>query len=340
MAAKEKIFFGKHSCRINIPKQNGDREIKSQGIEFIHRMKKVFLLFLLMLSFFSCKKDDDNSSDQKTIYLTIDGTARNFVIYLPEGHDDAGLMPMIFALHGTGGTPDDMIKVADFRTIADRDKIVLVYPAGIQKDWNDGRTTVPHQLGINDVSFFSQVIDYMITNYSVDATKIYATGLSSGGFMVSRLGSELSNKIAAIAPVAATIEQNTIYPNCNPGRPVPAIYIHGTDDPLVPFNGGAISEGNCVSHLQAIDKWVSINNCDTTPAITNLPDIADDGTSILETKYTGGTNGSEVVSYIITNGGHTWPQGYQYLPVASIGITSQDMNACEVIWQFFKRFSR
>jgi polyhydroxybutyrate depolymerase len=163
--------------------------------------------------------------------------------------------------------------------------------------------------------------------------------------MSSRLGCELSNRIAAIAVDAATIEATTIAPNCNPGRPVPAIYIHGTTDPLVPFTGGQMTAGGTaggtvLSHFQAIDKWVTINACNSTPTITDLPDIANDGTTIKQRVYSGGTNGSEVVSYVVLNGGHTWPQGYQYLNEAIIGKTSQDMNACEVIWTFFKRFSR
>ena len=71
-----------------------------------------------------------------------------------------------------------------------------------------------------------------------------------------------------------------------------------------------------------------------------MPDIANDGTTITEIKYIGGTNNAEVVSYIVNGGGHTWPQGYQYLPETAIGKTSQDMNANEVIWAFFKRFKR
>ena len=246
-------------------------------------------------------------------------------------------------LGGGSGTPEGMINIANFKPIADRDKVVLVYPAGIQNNWNDGRPTTPNQLGINDVSFFNQLCDYMITNYPVDGTKIYATGISNGGFMSSRLGCELSNRIAAIAVDAATIESTTIAPSCNPGRPVPAIYIHGTLDPLVPFMGGTVSPGaggTAISHFQAIDKWITINGCNTTPTITDLPDIANDGTTIKQRVYSNSTNGSEVVSYVVTNGGHTWPQGYQYANEAFIGKTSQDMNACEVIWAFFKRFKR
>jgi polyhydroxybutyrate depolymerase len=314
-------------------------------------MKLVFNLLTISIFLFSCKKEGgptlsvDKPSEQKTINITFDGVARNFIVYLPSGYNNSGKMPLIFAIHGGSGTPEGMINIANFKTIADRDKVVLVYPEGVQKNWNDGRPTAPNQLGINDVGFFNQMCDYMINNYSVDAKKIYATGISNGGFMSTRLGCELSNRIAAIAVNAATIEATTIAPNCKPNRPVPALYIHGTTDPLVPFLGGQITAGGTaggtiLSHFQAIDKWVTINGCNPTPTVTDLPDIANDGTTIKQRVYSGGANGSEVVSYVVLNGGHTWPQGYQYLNEAIIGKTSQDMNACEVIWTFFKRFSR
>jgi polyhydroxybutyrate depolymerase len=322
-------------------------------------MKLVFKLLTISVFLFSCKKAVgpilsvdkpseqivDKPSEQKTINITFDGVARNFIVYLPSGYNNSGKMPLIFAIHGGSGTPEGMINIANFKPIADRDKVVLVYPEGVQKNWNDGRPTVPNQLGINDVGFFNQMCDYIINNYSVDGKKIYATGISNGGFMSTRLGCELSNRIAAIAVNAATIEAKTIAPNCNPGRPVPALYIHGTTDPLVPFLGGQITAGGTaggtiLSHFQVIEKWVALNGCNSTPTITDLPDISNDGTSIKQRVYSGGTNGSEVVSYVIMNGGHTWPQGYQYLNEAIIGKTSQDMNACEVIWTFFKRFSR
>lgn len=315
-------------------------------------MKYSILVITLFISLLSCEKSEtpaksatDNLSEQKTINLNVDGNARSFIIYLPIGYNNAGKMPLIFIIHGGSGTPEGMINMANFKSIADRDKVILVYPAGINKNWNDGRPTTSNYLGINDVSFFNKMCDYMIANDSVDGTKIYATGISNGGFMSSRLGCELSNRIAAIAVNAATIEATTIAPSCDPGKSVPAIFIHGTTDPLVPFGGGQITAGKTaggtiLSHFQAIDKWVSINSCNNTPIITDLPDIANDGTTIKQRVYSGGTAGSEVVSYVILNGGHTWPQGYQYLPEVIIGKTSQDMNACEVIWSFFKRFKR
>ncbi len=318
-------------------------------------MRVILSLLLLTLFASSCKKEStaqnaivtpapDKAAEQKTINLTVDGTARSFVVYLPIGYNNAGKMPMIFALHGGSGTADGMFQLADFRPIADRDKVIIICPNGIQTSWNDGRPTAANVAGINDVSFISQLCTYMITNYAADAIKIYVTGISNGGFMASRLACELSDKIAAIASVAASIEQNTVAANCNTnGRAVPAIYIQGTLDPLVPFVGGVVTVGaggSILSHAQAIAKWVTINNCVTPVVTTDLPDIANDGTTIKQRVYGGGNNSSEVVSYVVANGGHTWPQGFQYLSETIIGKTSQDMNACEVIWQFFKRFKR
>lgn len=315
-------------------------------------MKNVILLVTVFLTFLSCENDNttpsppaDKPSEQKTVNLTVDGNARAFIVYLPLGYNNAGKMPLLFVLHGQGGTNTGMIEIADFRPIADAEKVVVIYPQGIEKVWNDGRPVAANQMGINDVSFFSQLIDYAVANYSADASKVYATGLSSGGFMSTRLACELSTRIAAIAAVGASIEANSIFPNCNPSKPTPAIYIHGTSDPLVPFDGGAIAGsgdkgGFCVSHQEALSKWVSINKCNSTPQLSTLPDIAADGTTITKRAYSDGIDGTQVVGYEVINGGHTWPQGYQYAPALLVGKTSQDMNACEVIWAFFKQFKR
>lgn len=317
--------------------------------------KFVLILGLFLSLFLSCKKNGvsipsetkppDKISEQKTVNLTINGIDRNFIVYLPIGYNNAGKMPMVYVIHGGSGTPEGMINIANFKPIADRDKVVLVYPSGVQRNWNDGRPTTPNQLGINDVSYFNQVSDHMISNYPVDNTRIYATGISNGGFMSSRLGCELSNRIAAIAVVAATIEANTIAVSCNPSKPVPSIYIHGTVDPLVPFTGGDMTAGGTaggtiLSHFQTVAKWVSINKCNANAVETDLPDIANDGTTIKKRSFVSGAGGSEVISYVIQNGGHTWPQGFQYLNESIIGKTSQDLNACEEIWSFFKRFKR
>lgn len=312
----------------------------------MQRLKFTLFICCVLLA---CSNDEsavtDAPAEQQTVSLTVSGYQRSWLIYLPKGHNNAGKMPLIFVIHGGSGTPAGMMELSVFKPIADREKFILVYPAGIQKNWNDGRPTSPNQLGIDDVQFFNVMCDRMIADYPVDPTRIFATGISNGGFMSARLGCELSDRIAAVAVVAATMEALAIAPACKPGNPVPTLFIHGTNDSLVPFTGGEMTTsgtagGTVLSHAQAIDKWITINGCSTVPAVTDLPDIANDGTTVKRRVYSGGSGGSEVVSYVVLNGGHTWPMGTQYLPEVIIGKTSRDLNASETIWMFFRRFRR
>lgn len=258
-------------------------------------------------------------------------------------------MPLIFVLHGGTGNPAGMVTFANFKPIADREKVILVYPSGMtytnpnQGSWNDGRPTPANLNGVNDVNFFSSMIDFMVSNYNVNNKKVFTTGISNGGMMSSRLGSELSSKITAFAAVAAS--QETAIGNATTSttvsRPVPAMFIQGTLDPLLPFLGGTspFAPGTVLSHVQVITKWISVNNCAITPVTTQLPDInTTDNCTVTKRVYTNTATRVEVESYVITDGGHTWPQGTQYLPVSAIGEVNLDMNACEVIWAFFKKY--
>ncbi len=311
-------------------------------------MRYLYLTIIFASLSMACKQDkvvinNPVPAEQKTIILTVDSRDRKLIVYTPATtQTSTAKKPLIFVIHGGSGTAEGMIALADFRTIADRENVVLIYPEGVQNNWNDGRPTTPNQLGINDVNFFSAMIDYAIANYNVDASKVYTTGISNGGFMSSKLACALGNKFAAFASVAASMEQTTIAASCNPGNPVPAMYIQGSLDPIVPFNGGVMTSGaggTILSHTQVINKWVTINNCGN-PSTTNLPDLANDGTNAVQITYSNGTNNSQVVSIVVNNGGHTWPLGSQYLSELIIGKTSKDFNACETIWAFFKNHRR
>jgi polyhydroxybutyrate depolymerase len=278
--------------------------------------------------------------------ITVDGMPRSFIVYIPKSYSTAGKAPVIFLFHGGGATASSMLNISnntDFKSLSEQENIVLVAPEGVDKSWNDGRGTKANKKDVDDVKFVTQLSQYIQSNYSIDTTRIYATGISNGGFMVSRLGCDLGWRFAAVAVVAATMGEDVPYSTCSPGVPLPVMYIHGTADPIIPFNGAKKSigaEGAFVSHQQVIDKWVSINKSSSTPETTQLPDIAMDGTSITEEKYPAGKNGAEVISYTVNDGGHTWPGGKQYLPKLLIGRVSRDMNACEVIWDFFRQHKR
>lgn len=266
---------------------------------------------------------------QKREEMIVDGMKRAFVSYVPEA-PAAYKMPVVISLHGGFASPKGQFRLADFRPIADREKIIIICPAS-KHMWHDGA----NNHGIDDVKFIDMLISYITKTYHADASRVYITGISNGGFMTSRLACQLQKRIAAIAVVAATLDQNEGY---DITAPMPVIYMHGTKDPIVSFGGGKMFGRQIFSHDEVIKKWIAMDHCDPSPIITNTPDDANDGTTIVKAEYGNRENGLKVVSYTINNGGHTWPGGWQFAPKFIIGKTTQNLNACAAIWDFFKNY--
>ncbi|HET9111678.1 MAG TPA: hypothetical protein VFN78_12695 [Ktedonobacterales bacterium] len=190
------------------------------------------------------------------------------------------------------------------------------------------------------MGFLGAVLDQVMAREQVDATRFYATGMSTGGFMTERLGCALAQRfvaIAVVAVVAATFDQ-TLAARCSPAHPLPVLLTHGSADPLVPGAGGLVNEATILSIDGAVSRWASVDGCSATPVMTTLPVVVQDGTSIQRSTYTGCRGGAQVVYYNVLGGGHTWPGGTQYLPAAGVGRTSRSLDASPVIWQFFQRF--
>jgi len=283
-----------------------------------------------------------------------DDLKRKYKFYIPAFHNRSVPVPLLIALHGKGGNGHSMILLTrkGFNKLAEKDGFIVVYPDGIELNWNDGRIDEEsndraHRENIDDVGFISALIDSMIRDYNIDTNRVYVTGISNGAIMSYRLACELSRKITAIAPVDGNIPQH-FFAECPGYRPVSVLAINNTEDPLVPFDGGDIHGslnkvklGKVLSVDESVGFWIKTNNCSTIPVITEMPDLVPkDGTKVIKKHYTGGTDGSEVILYTIEGGGHTWPGGLQYLPERIIGKTSRDIDANEVIWSFFKSHSR
>lgn len=286
--------------------------------------------------------------------LIHDNLERTFHIHFPDKYIKSTRLPLVIALHGKGGEGESMILVTrrGFDSLADRDGFIVVYPDGIDKGWNDGRIDEEsndraHKENIDDVGFISALIDRMVNDYNIDPNRVYVTGISNGAIMSYRLACELSSKITAIAPVDGNIPY-LLSDECSPSRPVSVLAINNVDDPLVPFEGGEIwghfhrvKLGKVLSVNESIGFWIRMNKCSEIPLIDQEPDRdPNDGTRVLRKEFKNGIEGTEVILYKIDGGGHTWPDGLQYLPAWVIGRTSRDINANEVIWTFFKKHSR
>ena len=182
------------------------------------------------------------------------------------------------------------------------------------------------------------LLDALAGETKVDERRVFATGISNGGMLCYRLAAELSDRIAAIAPVAGTMGTET----CQPQRPVSVIHFHGTADQFLPFAGGrgdkSLSSLDFFSVEHSIRQWVAADGCPAEPTVTHLPQKFADGTSVIRKHYGPGRQGAEVVLLVIEGGGHTWP-GRQ-LPVEFLGRSTRNISANDLMWEFFSRHPR
>lgn len=177
------------------------------------------------------------------------------------------------------------------------------------------------------------MLDQVSTKFSIDASRVYALGLSEGGFMSLRAACSLSDRIAAAAAVGAAMPKTMI---CLPSRPVPVLMINGTSDPVVPYGGG--TEKNLhVATLSAEDSskdWAKINRCNDKPEKGKWSAQQKGATETKTDTYDGCHDNSTVVLYSLKGAGNTWPGGEQYEPENTVGKTSEDVNANEIVWKF------
>jgi len=253
-----------------------------------------------------------------------DGLTREYSIYVPVSYDGTTNFPLLFNLHGGGGDIASQIAIADMSPIADTANFIVVYPQARQ-DASDGNSFnwIPKVPGtFDDVPFFSSLIDTIASNYQIDQNRIYACGYSLGGDMTFELGCKLNNRIAAIAPVARTMQAN---PNsfCSPVHPTGVLTILGTDDLVSPYNG--IVFGGIEYYISAAAThiyWATHNNCDATATMSTVSPSVE--------RYTWSTaSGCAYVEELkVIGGGHDWP--------GSFGNMTIDANI--EIWQFVSRY--
>jgi polyhydroxybutyrate depolymerase len=171
---------------------------------------------------------------------------------------------------------------------------------------------------------------------------VYATGVSNGAFMSQRLAAEASDRVAAIAAVIGGMAPQ-VRARFAPATPVSVLLINGTDDPLVPYQGGPVARnrGETIAVSEIVRLWIGHNQCPAGAETVMLPDVDPaDGTRVRRTTYGPCAGRTTVVLYTVDGGGHTWPGGSQYLPRAVIGRTSRDVDATLVIWQYFRSHPR
>jgi len=281
---------------------------------------------------------------QTTEYtLEHDGVLRNYLLHVPDVYTGDAPVPLVFVLHGGGGDAAGMVRLTQgrFDELSEIHNFIVVYPNGIDKKWNDGRTTnIENFSTADDVGFISALIDDLSTNYNIDLDKIFSTGMSNGGMMSYRFACELSDRIAGIAPVVANLSSD-LSDVCTPEYTTDILIALGTDDPITPYDGGivgilGIEHGNVLSADETVTFWADHFNCAAELSTFEYPNTAlFDGTHITQIDYDMCDEDSRVSLMTIHGGGHTWAGGVPYLSRLIIGKTSKDIDVSDVIWDFF-----
>ena len=252
--------------------------------------------------------------------IEVEGETREYLIHIPNSYDTTKSVPIMLNFHGFGGSASDYMQEADMRSLAESGTFILIYPQGSYLNgfshWNACPIGGDNKSDADDFGFVEDIIDEISSQYNIDMERIYAAGYSNGGMMAYGLANYKSDLIAAVASVSGAML------DCigNTSHPMPVLHLHGTDDYVLPYNGG-----KGVNSVQnTLDHWIDFNNTTTNPIIST----EDSGGMVIEHYvYDQGDNSVSVEHYKYIGGKHVWDIG-----------TFQGQNTSELVWNFVSRY--
>ncbi len=260
--------------------------------------------------------------------LLIEGNQRSFH-FLKPAQTHASL---VFVLHGSNGNGTDMVsRTKKLMDIAPAENILLVYPDGYKRFWNECRKTAnseANHLDINDNAFFSGMITYFTQKYEIDPNNVFAVGTSGGGHMAYKLALTMPEKFRAITALIANLPDTNNLDCPEKHIALPVMIVNGTDDKVNPYNGGEVIIGNNLSlgFVRSTDRtfkyWSALAGYNKQPQIEKLPDNDPNDGKTIE-KYTFKKRKKPEVTLLKVIGGkHDYPN---------------DIDVHLEAWAFFKR---
>jgi polyhydroxybutyrate depolymerase len=278
--------------------------------------------------------------------LQVGGLQRRFLVHTPREFDAVRRVPVVYVLHGAGGTAQWTLDETGWGAKADREGFILVLPEALPMDpskrpkfftnpqvWND-RAPLSVSLGVrhDDVAFLAALLGHVERHFAVDPRRAYVTGFSNGAAMTFLLATELSTRFAAIAPVAGRCRLEKLRPE----RPVPTLYLIGRDDPLVPLAGGDVKSpwtGQIEKKppvRETLAKWAKAIRAEADAK------LIEDREGVKVERHAPRKGGAELLVYTIEGLGHHWPGGKGRLSEKIGGKPSKIIKATDVIWEFFR----
>lgn len=274
--------------------------------------------------------------------LTLDGETYTYRLYLPKGL--AQNAPLVMVLHGSGqnGAQIRTETGYGFERLADQHGFGVVYPSGKAFDWNDCSKTGDFLVNgheSNDLHYLNTLVDSLITTHGFARQRVFATGVSAGGFMALRLALESPERFRAVAAVSANVPAAGNF-KCKPvAQGASVLLMNGTADPLVPYGGGEVSlwglffqNGQVLSSVESAKFFVTQNQL----PMTAKPEAVQAETMNVQRLLWRDEGRFEVDLVTIVGGGHGMPQPYWQRP-RLLGPSPMEPNGPELIWQFFAR---
>jgi polyhydroxybutyrate depolymerase len=270
--------------------------------------------------------------DTNDIPITVDGLVRQYDVHVPPSYDGSTAVPLVLDLHGYTATPSLQATLSGMKSIADAHGFIVAFPAGYGPpgglSWNAGICCDPAKAdGVDDVAFARAVVADIAAEANIDPLRVYATGLSNGGFMSHRLGCEAADLFAAVAPVAAPL--GVAPASCQPLRPMPLLQFSGLTDTILPYAGGPISIFPSLVVIPALDSfahWASVDGC------SGSPDVVDLGNGASLQTHTSCLDGAQVGLYSINGTGSGFLGHILYFNDDSVDVS-------QGIWDFFTQFT-
>jgi polyhydroxybutyrate depolymerase len=274
--------------------------------------------------------------------LVVGGEQRSFRLYVPPEARGRRL-PLVVALHGAVQSAAEFENDLGLNRVARREKFAVVYPEGINRVWDDARPPMM-RLGYvvppgDDVPFLVSIVRRLVNEGIADPSRVYVAGLSMGGFMAARMACERGDLFAALAMMAATVPEE-YKKTCAPRRPLPAMLIHGTFDPIIPYFGMPMGGAGILSAVDTAQLFADLSGC---MAYTDSARPSLDRSGRVEIRrWSICRDNASVLLYKIPGGGHLPPsaeagRGDTFVSMFLLE-RSHAIDAAEEIWDFFSQF--
>lgn len=267
-----------------------------------------------------CGTEQKPGNDEKTI-STEDGE-RSYRINIPRDYELETPLPLVLGFHGNGSDGAEFQNYTGLPTLP----AITVFPDGDEGDGKRSWQGAPYASGADDVAFVAELLDSIESEHCIDLNRVYATGKSNGGGMVTVLACHLRDRFSAFAPVAgAYYPQST--EGCDYSTATPMLAIHGTGDATMHYEGGHRQGEDYPGVREWIQPWAEASGC----ARTKERQVGRKGEDVVRTQWT--RCDASVELYSVADGGHVWPGEVVY---SGGGYVTKDFSATETVWDFFR----